>query len=171
MKRISIIAIALLVSAGCASLSQPIEIDQNFTPDETLKIRRAAEWWNGFSNEKLTLIFGAEVSGDVGGRNVMRRESSAYFSGSTAPGIIKIEVETIAITATEEGRPYLPYFERVVAHEFGHRLGLHHVADANALMAPISLLGRPLCLTADDSLMFKNAQGVDAPTSALCEAP
>lgn len=60
--------------------------------------------------------------------------------------------------------PDAEYFTQVVLHEFGHVLGLPHVAAINAIMFPAAIKGKTTCLKAPDLHEFCNVNICTRPT-------
>jgi hypothetical protein len=143
------ILILSALSIGCAGKAW--YVDGRFTDEECDQISQGAKIWSdaGFP---IDLVFGAHVTGLAVDRNEIFRTDSRGMSylaptiaeareaeGETTPDLhrIAINVETL----------HEPLYQ-VTAHEFGHSLGLAHVADRRAIMGTDApMLG---CLTRAD---------------------
>lgn len=143
MGKAMFLAFVGLFLGGCAG--DVWYVDGRFTEAELADVERGAQVWRD-AGVTLDLIPGSKVQG-LGKQEIFRtdargvrnhfRQLRGSYEGAGGPGKIAINIEDL----TE------PLWH-VVAHEFGHALGLEHVSDPQAIMGNAApMLG---CLTRAD---------------------
>lgn len=145
--------LCVVALSGCAG--NVWRADSRFTPEERGDIDRAAEMWRDVGQE-IWIAHGCFVNGfERGGRNIVRADnrSARVFSAPlenprTTAEYINAPLKELIVIVPERAISEPLWY--VVAHEFGHSLGLKHVADETAIMYPSnSALGK-LCITKAD---------------------
>lgn len=153
-KTILFLVLAGLLGLGCArEAGSTLFVDEAFTADEVRQIQEAADLWEVASGGRahVDLVFGAHVSKvPTPTRRYLVRLTLADAAASENPDV---RGDNIAVTWTNHqtnawelilvvperlGSPHVDAppttLRETVAHEFGHHLGLQHVADPRALM-------------------------------------
>lgn len=144
-----------LLSTAC--FGELYYVDSRFTPEEAEQIRVGAELWapTGLHRD---LVFGLQFSDVANDRNMIIRSNSRgaanideYFKEHTTCAAARlhspIEPTRIIILMDKLNQDPLRV---VAAHELGHSMGLDHVSDMRAIMAPKGSEESLNCLTGAD---------------------
>lgn len=132
-------ALVLLCLLLPACVGDVWHVDSRFTRDEEQKIQAAVDSWTAVGATEQLLIFGEKVDVRDTGRRVVVRAGErvaletweGFARGKVAVRMLRPDSDRI-IVAWERIRD--DEFQAVMAHEFGHVLGIHHLEDPDALM-------------------------------------
>lgn len=147
--------IAALVSQACAP-GGAFLVDSRFTASERLEIQRAADTWEAYGAH-IDLVWDQHTNGTEA-RSIVRaagdREAFAIdpelINHPNSPGLTKTAIghETIVILPERVGQTNPLWY--VVAHEFGHALGMAHIDDPRAIMHWTNTAVSARCVTQAD---------------------
>jgi len=169
---------AALLSVLCtACFGELYYVDQRFTPEEAEQIRVGAALWapTGLHRD---LIFGIGFSDVASDRNMIIRSNSRgasnidrYFRDHTTGVAARVHsplepTKIVILMDKLHGDP----LRIVFAHELGHAMGLEHVSDERAIMAPKGSDASLNCLTSEDiAEACRNGYGCPSTRPAGCE--
>jgi hypothetical protein len=156
--------LALLSGCGSSSL---VYVDERFTPEEEAMIQEAADVWP----VQIDLVFGQKVTAYHTDRrtvvktdlHVIRHVLNEY---DISPAAVTIAGEQILVAMDR-----MWHFTPILAHEFGHQLGVHHTeVDVSALMFPTLGDATRLCISKADADAYRAGTGGQIPVTCSSES-